>query len=271
MARQSYLRLPDHLLMMILQYLPLFKLRQLKSVGREWCHACRQVLTSTQWLVKGKSDKEVRQLLDRSRDEDDECTGPPSYVAIGISFAQPLGDDWTRVSQMASLIYHHTFTLPFHAMTWPGGVCFSDGFGGLDFRVITIHDLVIKDGRILSMIVETKDGIFSTLRDIFEHVILCRALIEYLDDGTVEEARKEYYFDGKCDELILRNLLPCVKVGNAYISGHDGLEEGAVTMMHIVNPLYDGPSNADKSTTCVRTRFLLRTRRKRLLHDTCSA
>ena len=44
-------------IMIVLQLLPLCKLRQLKSVNKEWRGACRRTLTSTSWLLDGKPNK----------------------------------------------------------------------------------------------------------------------------------------------------------------------------------------------------------------------
>lgn len=223
----------DDIFVEVLNGLSLSKIRQLKCVNHLWCRACRRTLTSTKWLVKGKTDDEVRSL--QVRDTEFEI-GPHGY-----SLSPDHSDAWSRVSQFASMIYHHTFTLPFHVMTWPGGVCFADDFGGLECRVGTLHSLVIEDGRVVRILLETKYGMFSTLRDVFDHVICRSPFMEY-----------ELEFDRDPDEFILHNLLPCIQVGKAYVSTY-----GAVCLMHAVNPFWEGPDKADAARTTIRTKFLL--------------
>ena len=153
----------------------------------------------------------------------------------------------------------HTFTLPFPVMTWPGGVCFADDFGGLECRAGTLHSLVIEDGRVVRILLETKDGMFSTLREVFDHVICRSPYMEYnkmylrksMNDHETE-------FDLNADEFILHNLLPCIQVGKAYVSGWDDNDkDGVVCLMHAVNPLWSGPDQADATRTTIRTKFLL--------------
>ena len=68
----------------------------------------------------------------------------------------------------------------------------------------------------------------------------------------------ETEFDLNADEFILHNLLPCIQVGKAYVSGWDDNDkDGVVCLMHAVNPLWSGPDQADATRTTIRTKFLL--------------
>lgn len=242
------------ILLIVLKEFSLGKLRQLKYVNRSWCGACRFTLTSTAWLVKGKSDGEIRDLVTPAclRRTADVCG--LDYLHIGQSFTVARGDEWSRISQIASMTYYHTFTLPLPVMTWPGGACFSDGFGGLECRVGILHSLLIEDDCIVRILLETKDGMFSSLRDIVDHVIRQRPYYEYVerDDKEIEEE-----FEDHPDEFVLSNLLPCIKVGKAYVSGWDENDkDGVVCLMHAVNPLYGGPHCVDETSTSIRTKFI---------------
>ena len=242
------LELPTEILLQVLHLLPLCKLRQLKSINKEWRKAARLTLTSTKWLFMGKSDQEVRKEV--PHDEE----GRPDYDGFLI----PHVDPWSRLHEVARTLDGHTFRLPFHAMTWPGGVCFSDGFGSLEYRAITVHDLALTNGRITRMVVETKMGVFSTLKDIFEDVVCDKPLKDMFGDDRVQELKKEWENDRT--STILRNLLPCIKLGNAYVSQFDNMSRGGgtLTLMHALRPDYRGPES-DDADEGIRTRFVLST------------
>ena len=180
-----------------------------------------------------------------------------NYWDIGMCFSEPVGDDWSRISQFASMIYYHTFTLPFQVMTWPGGVCFSDGFGGLECRLSTLHSLLIEDGCITRILLETKDGMFSSKQDIFDHVICQKPFMEYIVENDANKDVKDEFAKDP-DDFILQNLLPCIKVGKAYVSGWDNNDrDGTVCLMHALRPFYDGPCCVEKESTTIRTKFVL--------------
>lgn len=214
-------------IMIVLQLLRLCKLRQLKSVNKEWRGACRRTLTSTSWLLGGKSDKDVRKLFENYGHTD-------SYYSI-FFYLEESCMGW-KIPLITDLVSYHTFTLPFYTMTQPQGICFSgDGYGPLNNRANIVHDLSIEDGKIMRIVIETQEGIFSTLDAIFENLFIRSKVLIYLtfqmdaakmmgsrkyDFKEKKKARntlrKEFY--SSRDSFILRHLLPCIRIGNVYVS-----------------------------------------------------
>ena len=169
---------------------------------------------------------------------------------------------WSRIKAVGRTLHHHTFTLPLHAMTYPPGVCFSDGFGGLEYRVITVHELSFKHGRIMHMVVETKHGIFSSPPDIFKHVILDEPLVQTIGAKEVKSRKELYKRDPT--EAILGHLLPCIKIGNAYVSDSDWERQEQLTLLHAVRPFHSMDSCTSfesilTSNHTIRTRFAFST------------
>jgi hypothetical protein len=181
---------------------------------------------------------------------------PYKTYTIGGIFGDN-GEVFVHATQIANLIYHHTFTLPFFAMTWPEGICFLDGFGGLENRVVTVHELKLEPGtkRILKVCMETKDGVFTTLKSILENMILTGSILENHNDGDL---RDEISRDP--DKFILDQLLPCIKIGKAFVSGWMKLlgnddDCSSVTIFDMINNDPDADHDSDKKT--IRTQFLI--------------
>eukprot|EP00966_Prymnesium_polylepis_P257843 5956458-Prymnesium_polylepis.1 len=68
---------------------------------------------------------------------------------------------------------------------------------------------------------ETKDGVFTTLQSILENVIFTKPYMEYymesyMEPKTIEQETKQFHHDP--DGYVLRALLPCVKIGKAFVS-----------------------------------------------------
>ncbi len=226
-------------IMIVLQLLPLCKLRQLKIVNKEWRGACRRTLTSTSWLLDGKPNKKFMDSINYWEMDDTYIlylnrTGDKLVATnLNIEYDFFKGYMAKNMIDMSRLVEQQTITLPFYAMIPPNGICFSDdGYGGLKYRANIVHELSIKDGYIIHIVIETQQGIFSTLEDIFQNVIVCDPLFtEWIlrspklnkwDDGEEDELKARVWlfheYDNSPDSFILRYLLPCIRIGNVYVA-----------------------------------------------------